>query len=152
MAFCIIILSLPIQNHTPPPYIGDVRVMVQFHCTKGKTPKKATKGSLHVCVQQARQLNLLHGKGTFVQWLVCHASCSTYHDCVYVLTTSVFKKVVNNKPKARSISQSCYRATKDKTWTGKRLPNEKSLGDHPAFEPGPPPRVLYTRCATTMLN
>jgi len=37
---------------------------------KEKNPKKKTKGCLHVCVQQGRQQNLVHGEATFIQWLV----------------------------------------------------------------------------------
>ena len=66
-------LNLHLQICAPPPYTGDIRVMLQFDGKKGRNPKKGTKGCLHVCVQQARQLNLLHGEATFVQWLVCHA-------------------------------------------------------------------------------
>jgi len=82
--FVIITLLLPMQICTPPPHAGDIRVMIQFDGRKGRHPRKATKGSLHVCIQQARQLNLLHGEATFVQWLVCHTKFLIVCVCVCV--------------------------------------------------------------------
>jgi len=35
---------------------------------KEKNLKKKIKGCLHVCVHQARQLNLVYGESTFIQW------------------------------------------------------------------------------------
>jgi len=64
----VVFITLQADDDESAVYVGDIRVMLQYVPEPIKKGKKRARGTIHVWIQQGRQLRRVHGGSTFVQW------------------------------------------------------------------------------------